>query len=154
MKDRVSGMIYGFPQKSKDDSLMEPCEMSAGWTLHIKDQSWVEDTVHQVDFIIQTLGLTGDERILDMACGFGRHSLELARRGFSVVGVDITQAYIDDARSEARKALLNVEFLQSDIRDIGFREEFDVVSTLRTGRSGTLKPTRIISSYSTRLHEA
>ena len=60
------------------------------WSLDIQDQSWVEDTARQVDFLVKTLNLYGGEKILDLACGFGRHSLELARRGFSVTGVDIT----------------------------------------------------------------
>lgn len=68
------------------------------WTLSIKEMSWTEDTKNQVDFLIKVLGLTGKERILDLACGFGRHSLEFARRGFEVVGVDITEAYVEDAR--------------------------------------------------------
>lgn len=61
------------------------------WSLDIRDQSWVEDTARQVDFLVKTLGLKGGERILDLACGFGRHGLELAQRGFSVTGVDITR---------------------------------------------------------------
>ncbi len=68
------------------------------WTLDIQDQSWVEDTRRQVDFLVEKLRLRGDEKILDLACGFGRHSLELARRGFSVTGVDITPSYIEFAR--------------------------------------------------------
>ena len=64
------------------------------WTLDIQNQSWVEDTNRQVDFLIEILKLNGNERILDLACGFGRHSLELARRGFDVTGVDITPDYI------------------------------------------------------------
>lgn len=51
------------------------------WTLDIQNQSWVEDTKRQIDFVIEKLHLKGDEKILDLACGFGRHSLELARRG-------------------------------------------------------------------------
>ena len=51
------------------------------WTLDIQDQSWVEDTERQVDFIVRKLNLTGKERIIDLACGFGRHSLELSSRG-------------------------------------------------------------------------
>lgn len=63
------------------------------WTLDIQNMSWVEDTKRQVDFLVEKLNLTGNERILDLACGFGRHSLELARRGFDVIGVDITPDY-------------------------------------------------------------
>lgn len=73
-----------------------------GWTLDVKNQSWVEDTENQIDFIIKTLNLTGKERILDLACGYGRHSLSFARKGYSVVGVDITPEYIDDANKIAK----------------------------------------------------
>ncbi|MDO5434196.1 class I SAM-dependent methyltransferase, partial [Eubacterium sp.] len=71
------------------------------WSLDIKNQSWVENTVDEVAFIIKTLKLNGKEKILDMACGFGRHSLEFARRGYEVVGVDITKDYVDDAIKSA-----------------------------------------------------
>ena len=64
------------------------------WTLDIQDQVQTEDTTREVDFIISKLSLQRNERILDLACGFGRHSLELARRGFDVTGVDITPEYV------------------------------------------------------------
>lgn len=67
------------------------------WTLDIQNQSWVEDTNRQVNFLIDKLELKGNEKILDLACGFGRHSLELARRGYDVTGVDITPKYIEYA---------------------------------------------------------
>ena len=41
--------------------------------------------------------------MLDLACGFGRHSLEFARRGYDVTGIDITPAYIDYANEQAKK---------------------------------------------------
>jgi len=72
------------------------------WTLNIKNDSWVEDTQNQVEFIIKTLDLKGNERILDLACGFGRHALSFARKGFRVTGVDITKAYIEDAICTAK----------------------------------------------------
>lgn len=137
MRDIVNGSIYGYRPKKK--TAAEQKGMEEGWSLHIKDQSWVEDTEDQVDFIIRTLELSGSERILDMACGFGRHSLELARRGFRVVGVDITKAYIEDAVSEAEKASLDVRFLCSDILDLNFYKEFDVVLNLADGAIGYLE---------------
>jgi SAM-dependent methyltransferase len=113
--------------------------LNTGWTLDIKNQSWVEDTENQVEFIIQTLGLTGKERILDLACGFGRHSLSLARRGFSVVGVDFTKDYIEDANKTAKSDFLDVEFILSDIRDLKYEDEFDVVLNLADGAIGYLE---------------
>jgi 2-polyprenyl-3-methyl-5-hydroxy-6-metoxy-1,4-benzoquinol methylase len=109
------------------------------WTLDIKNESWVEDTESQVDFIIKTLELTGKERILDLACGFGRHCLSFTKRGYPVVGVDITKDYIDDAKKTARELSLPVDFICADIRDISFYDEFDVVLSLADGAIGYLE---------------
>ena len=111
-----------------------------GWSLDIKNQSWVENTTMEVDFIIKTLNLKGNERILDLACGFGRHSLLFAERGFSVVGVDITKDYILDAiKSAKEKSLNNVEFIHADIRELTFENSFDVVLNLADGAIGYLE---------------
>lgn len=109
------------------------------WTLDIQDQSWVEDTGRQVDFIVKELDLRGGEKILDLACGFGRHSLELARRGFSVVGVDITPEYIEYAANAAESENLNARFICADIRETDFRGEFDAVLNMADGAVGYLE---------------
>lgn len=109
------------------------------WSLDIKNQSWVEDTENQVNFIINTLELTGKERILDLACGFGRHSLSFAHKGFSVVGVDITKDFIDDAIKEAESASLDIDFIHADIRNLQYDNEFDVVLNLADGAIGYLE---------------
>lgn len=109
------------------------------WDLGIKEQSWVESTEQQLDFIIKALELTGKERILDLACGFGRHSLAFAKRGYSVTGVDITAAYIEDAVRNAEREKLSATFLCSDLRDLQFNSEFDVVLNLADGAIGYLE---------------
>ena len=109
------------------------------WTLDIKDLSWVEETKAQVDFVIKELKLTGDEKILDLGCGFGRHSLALAQRGFNVTGVDITPAFISDAAENAAKLGLNANFICADIRELNFKNEFDVVLNMADGAIGYLE---------------
>ena len=109
------------------------------WSLDIKNQSWVEDTPKQIEFVLNTLKLKGNEKILDLACGFGRHSLYLANMGFDVVGVDITKDYIDDAKKEAENKNLKVKFINDDIRNICFENEFDVVLNLADGAIGYLE---------------
>lgn len=84
------------------------------WILDILDMSWVEHTAEEIDFVIEALWLQGNERILDLACGFGRHALELARRGYSVVGVDVTSDYIKYGQARASEEGLDVEFICSD----------------------------------------
>ena len=109
------------------------------WTLDILTQSWTEDTVRQVDFLVSALGLNGNERILDLACGYGRHSLEFAKRGFSMVGVDITESYIRYASEKAAEERLSAEFILSDIRNVTFVNEFDVVLNMADGAVGYLE---------------
>ncbi|MBA7643460.1 23S rRNA (uracil(1939)-C(5))-methyltransferase RlmD [subsurface metagenome] len=81
----------------------------------------------------------GDECVLELACGFGRHALELARRGYAVVGVDITPEYVSEAEKKAKEGGLNVKFICADLRDVSFHEEFDVVLNLADGAIGYLE---------------
>ncbi len=106
------------------------------WSLEIKKMSWVENTVSEVDFIIQALKLKGNENVLDIACGYGRHSLELARRGFKVTGVDSCKLFIDDAKENASKEKLSAEFICSDLRELTFNGHFDVVLNMADGAIG------------------
>ena len=77
--------------------------------------------------------------MLDLACGFGRHSLEFARRGYDVTGIDITPAYIDYANEQAKEESLNAKFFCQDIRTITFDKEFDVVLNMADGAIGYLE---------------
>ena len=109
------------------------------WTLDIQNQAWTEDTTREVDFIISKLSLQGNERILDLACGFGRHSLELARRGFDVTGVDITPEYVAFASEQASHEKLNAHFRCADIRALKYCSDFDVVLNMADGAIGYLE---------------
>ena len=109
------------------------------WTLAIQDMSWVGHTINEVDFITDIMELTGSERILDLACGYGRHAIELSKRGFSVVGVDITPDFIKEAEKTASAEKLNAKFICSDLRDVSFKNEFDVVLNMGDGAIGYLE---------------
>ena len=118
---------------------MEKDWYQKSWRLDIQNMSWVEDTNRQVDFLIKQLQLKGTEKILDLACGFGRHSLEFARRGYDITGIDITPAYIDYANEQAKEESLNAKFFCQDIRTITFDKEFDVVLNMADGAIGHLE---------------
>jgi ubiquinone/menaquinone biosynthesis C-methylase UbiE len=93
-----------------------------------------EQTERETAFLVEALGLEKTDKVLDLACGVGRHSLELARRGFKhVVGLDFTQAYLKEAIVRARHEKLSVEFVRGDMKDLPFAEdEFDAVFNFYT----------------------
>jgi len=95
-------------------------------------------TVQEVDFLVPKLfpGGCGDRRLLDAGCGPGRHSLEFARRGVVVSGVDISAPFVDLARAEAEAESLAAEFHLGDVREIHDHEAFDAVICLCQGGFG------------------
>lgn len=97
---------------------------------------WADRTGAEVDRALAMLGARGGERVLDMACGTGRHSHELARRGFDVVGVDISPDLLAIAEADAETESLAVSFLAADLRELDFAEEFDLVLNLNDGAIG------------------
>jgi D-alanine-D-alanine ligase len=75
------------------------------------------NTADEVDLLIRSVGLERNDRILDLCCGQGRHSLELARRGFpNVTGLDRSRYLIRLARKRAKQANLQVSFHEGDAR--------------------------------------
>jgi SAM-dependent methyltransferase len=97
---------------------------------------WADRTEAEVDRAIMMLRPEGGERVLDLACGIGRHSLELRRRGFEVVGVDISPDLLEMAEREAEAQSLEVTFMQADLRELDLRDEFDLVLSLNDGAVG------------------
>ncbi len=79
------------------------------------ERRW-ESASTEIDRTITLLGVEPGAAILDLCCGPGRHSLELARRGYHVTGVDRTAAYLEQARQQAEKEELTIELVQEDMR--------------------------------------
>lgn len=88
-------------------------------------------TRRQVRFLRRALDLRPGARILDVACGYGRHAIELGRRGVSVLGVDLSSVMIREARRRAR-GLPGVAFRRCDMRELPFRGAFDAAICLFT----------------------
>ncbi len=91
-----------------------------------------EDAPKEVDELILLLGIKSGSVILDLCCGQGRHSLELARRGFRVTGVDRTTSYLSEAKKRAKADGLHIEFIEEDMRKFSRAEGFDVVINMFT----------------------
>jgi SAM-dependent methyltransferase len=84
----------------------------------------------EVEKVVNLLKIQQNDRILDLCCGTGRHSLELARRGFSVIGVDRTASYIEKAKQKAENENLQAEFVVSDMREYCQPNNFNIVINL------------------------
>jgi SAM-dependent methyltransferase len=97
--------------------------------------SFTKGTVQEVDHLVEALGLVAGDRILDVGCGPGRHARELARRGFVVHGVDISERFVEIA---ARDAPVGATFERCDARALAFHAEFDAAICLCQGAFGLM----------------
>jgi SAM-dependent methyltransferase len=81
----------------------------------------------ECDFIVDSLGVQSGGVVLDIACGSGAHTVELASRGFSVVGFDLSLYQLALAGEHAQERKQRINFLQGDVREMGFESMFDAV---------------------------
>lgn len=93
-------------------------------------ESFTQGTVAEVDFIETEIQSDRSKTILDIGCGTGRHAIELAKRGYSVVGIDLSESQLQKAREKAQREGVQVNFLQADARHFNFEISFDLVITI------------------------
>lgn len=89
-------------------------------------------TLAEIDFLEKVLKLNQGMKILDCPCGYGRHSIELARRGYNVTGVDLNEFFLKEAKKVAKQMKVSVRLIKGDMREIFFENEFDVALNLFT----------------------
>ena len=86
----------------------------------------------QTAALVSLLDLQRPARILDLACGFGRHANRLAALGHQVTGIDLTPGFLDIARQNAALSGVTVDYQQGDMRNLGYQEDYDCVLLLFT----------------------
>jgi len=105
----------------------------------VYDQNvFTANTVKEVDFLIEELAPAPGAAILDVGCGTGRHAVELARRGYRVTGVDLSEGMLARAREKAAEAGVTVHFVQSDAADFTLPDVYDAAVCLCEGAFGLL----------------
>ena len=95
--------------------------------------SFTKGTEQEVSALAGALDLRPGQRLLDVGCGPGRHAHAFARRGVEVVGVDISQRFVDLAAQDAPDG---ATFLRADARALAFDGEFDAAISLCQGAFG------------------
>jgi SAM-dependent methyltransferase len=89
-------------------------------------------TAAEVDGAIALLELTAGARLLDVACGHGRHAIELSKRGYDVTGYDLSPVFLDRACADAEALGATVRWVHGDMRDLPFDREFDAAINIFT----------------------
>jgi cyclopropane fatty-acyl-phospholipid synthase-like methyltransferase len=89
-----------------------------------------ERTEREIEGLRGMVPLEPGAQVLDLACGWGRHSIALARAGFRVTGLDLSETLLARARKRAEAASVAVEFVRGDMREIRWTGRFDAVLSL------------------------
>lgn len=87
-------------------------------------------------------------KILDIACGTGRHAIILAKRGYKVVGVDISEDMIEIAKAKSAKEKSEIKFYVMDMRQLHLNEKFDVCISMYESIDYILKNEEIKKTFS------
>ncbi len=82
-------------------------------------------TQSEAEFVIEAMGLSPGAQVLDIGCGYGRHAMELAARGFHVVGLDLSTPLLVRGGEEAMRRGLEINFVRGDMRELDFDAQFD-----------------------------
>jgi cyclopropane fatty-acyl-phospholipid synthase-like methyltransferase len=102
------------------------------------DNPFTKNTLKEVDFILAELKIPPGSSILDMGCGTGRHTIELAKRGYKVTGVDISLGMLAQAEKTAKQAAVKVEWIHADATRFKSSKLFDAAICLCEGAFGLL----------------
>jgi cyclopropane fatty-acyl-phospholipid synthase-like methyltransferase len=90
-------------------------------------------TLKEIDFLVEELALPKGSRILDIGCGTGRHSIELAKHGYILTGVDISSGMLAEAEAAAKDEGVEIELVNSDVAEYRSEPVFDAAICLCEG---------------------
>jgi len=124
----------GSGQKSiREDMMAWYKELFEDYAKQYDTEDFVQHTESEVAFIEEVLAHDTSIRILDIGCGTGRHSIELAARGYPVTGVDLSKAQLKRARGKAALRNVSVSFEEGDARRLPFENCFGCALSLCEG---------------------
>jgi cyclopropane fatty-acyl-phospholipid synthase-like methyltransferase len=109
-----------------------------GFASKYETYDFTKNTIAEVEFLVAELGLLPGQSILDVGCGTGRHSIELAKRGFAVTGLDVSAGMLAEAKRKAAAAKVDITWVEADATAFTFDRGFDAVICLCEGAFGLL----------------
>jgi len=113
-------------------------EFFDGHAPYYDENCFTKNTIAEVQFLTDALGLSPGSAVLDVGCGTGRHAIELARRGYRVTGLDLSAGMLKQAEAKASAAGVQVLWRHDDATSFELAEPFDGVICLCEGAFGLL----------------
>jgi len=102
-------------------------ELFRNYADRYENEPYTKGTKGEVDFIEKEIRYNKKAKILDLGCGTGRHSIELARRGYRVTGIDLSPAMLARAKKNAARTGVKVSFIKADARYFKPKTRYDLV---------------------------
>lgn len=138
-QDELAGFLAGGKNDEGTDLVDGSFPESTWWSdIFTEDyfrtlpKNFHKQTLREVEFIVDRLGLEPGARLLDLCCGFGRHTMELAKRDFDLVGLDLAMPLLQKALNEAQRRSLSIKFVHGDMRELSFESVFDGIFNVQT----------------------
>ena len=97
------------------------------------NENFTHGTIGECDFIEKEIDFNKSLKIIDIGCGTGRHSIELVKRGYKVIGIDLSESQLERAKEKAKTQNLHIDFQKYDARNLPFKNKFDLVIMLCEG---------------------
>ena len=97
------------------------------------DEVFTKNTIKEVAFLLEEFQLPAGSSIIDIGCGTGRHSIELAKRGFNVTGIDISEGMLSEAVKTAKAENVKVNFIKADATSFKAEDKYDAAVCLCEG---------------------
>ena len=97
------------------------------------NENFTQGTIGECDFIEKEIDFNKSLKIIDIGCGTGRHSIELAKRGYKVTGIDLSESQLARAKEKAKAQNLQIDFQKHDARNLTFKNEYDLAIILCEG---------------------
>lgn len=92
-----------------------------------RTREFIEESIK---WLVNSMFADKDQKILDLGCGPGFYSKGLAKKGYSVTGVDLSKRSIEYAKSQVENEELDVEYKVKNFLELDYEEEFDVVLSM------------------------
>jgi len=108
-------------------------ELFENYGIKYDKETFVQGTIGECDFIEKEIEYNKATRILDIGCGTGRHSIELAKRGYPVIGIDLSESLLKRAKEKASEQKLQIVFQKHDARNLPYLHEFNLIIMICEG---------------------